>query len=442
MVIFLYILVLLVNVLIIISDIKYKIIPNLYLFRLLLLAIIYFFLKFSDWEHFFYFFLTTFPITFIISFILYYYWIWAAWDAKYLLILSLFNFKTWLIPFLWNIWVIILFYMLFYFFYFYLYKCIFNRAFLLNLIKNIKIDMNDKIMIFFKNTVKWAKIKNNYIYSILKYFFNFLIFFIFIRLFRIEIIEYIQSFHFIRDNIKNYWSYFILWTTIISFYIFVFYRIIFLFLRKIFLGFFWKFIRINNNLFKLINLSIWICLLILIIIFDYYKNGLEVFWKLKLIFTLYLLIYILVKILLYLYKITFQIAEHQFININDLVKWEIVDKDYLLTLFWKQTCLWTWIKNISWINYNNPAEYFVNLENPLDEEDVITLKKIYGIVNEYNWTKNIDYKNINEIKILKTFAFAWYIFLGFLVTIFFKDNFSIKIIEFVFYYFNHHIIHN
>gem|GEM_PF-4420114 len=48
MVIFLYILVLLVNVLIIISDIKYKIIPNLYLFRLLLLAIIYFFLKFSD----------------------------------------------------------------------------------------------------------------------------------------------------------------------------------------------------------------------------------------------------------------------------------------------------------------------------------------------------------------------------------------------------------
>jgi hypothetical protein len=55
--------------------------------------------------------------------------------------------------------------------------------------------------------------------------------------------------------------------------------------------------------------------------------------NLRLIFTYYIILWGIFKILRYSYKVTFQIAEQDFINIKDLKAGEIVDKDFLIKMF-------------------------------------------------------------------------------------------------------------
>ena len=98
------------NYKIVLSDLKYKKIPNKFLGYLLLLIpfyYIYIFFTFPDINYLL--FLWQIILTFIISFILFYFNIWAAWDAKYLLVLSLFIPYIWIVPFIWNIALITIF---------------------------------------------------------------------------------------------------------------------------------------------------------------------------------------------------------------------------------------------------------------------------------------------------------------------------------------------
>jgi len=102
-----------INYKIIISDIKYKKIPNKYLLYLLyLLPLYYSYLIYFNSSFGILLFIIQIILALIISFILYSIWIWSAWDAKYLLVLALFIPDIWIVPLIWNIAIITLIYLL------------------------------------------------------------------------------------------------------------------------------------------------------------------------------------------------------------------------------------------------------------------------------------------------------------------------------------------
>ena len=426
-----------INYKIIISDLKIKKIPNKYLVFLIYLIPLYYLYLFIELNNINYliFFLSILFTTFI-SFILYYFWIWSPWDAKYLLVLSLFIPNIWIIPFIWNIALITLVYLIIYFLYFYIFKIFFNKIYRKSLIKNIIIDHKEKIKIFFSNWIEWQLKKRNIIYKLLKTLIIFLTIFIIIRLSRIYIIE---SF---KDNFSwNNWNSFnlkeffennityILWLwAILTFFIYFIFRRIFSFLFKII------FKNIIGKIFKkdISKKDIWFWFLLIIlfflisfIVYEYKINWEEILNKLYLIFTLYLWFYIIFRILFYSYKLTFSIAENDYINIDELKKWEIIDKEYLIKLFWTQHILWAESKNQNkeWLLYPNPVKYFQNIDNPIDEETANIIKKVYSEVNTYhNKNKTQSFEEKNNIKILKTFAFSYYIFVWFIITFLIQDK--------------------
>lgn len=420
------------NYKIILSDFKSKIIPNkhlLYLIAILPFFYIYLFLSLKS-INFLGFFGTIFLTTFT-SFILYYFWIWSAWDAKYLLVLSLYIPNIWIIPFIWNIAVLTLIYLIFYFLYFYIVKIWFNKRYRKSLIENIITDNKEKMKIFFTNWNAWKIERKTIFYKLLKTIIIFLTIFVILRLSRIYIIDGIREnlLQYETDNlnIKNIFSgylpHIIWWWVILSFLLLFTFRKIY----SLFFKYFIKYLKIDTKKtdmsfkFLLVILS----LLISFIIFEYLKTWTDVLNKLYLIFTLYLWMYIIFKILFYSYKITFHLAENSYIDISNLKPWEIIDKDYLIKLFWTQHILWAKSENQNkdWLLYPNPIKYFQNIDNPVDEETTEIIKKAYSEVNNYHKEiNNGSFEEKKDIKILKTFAFSSYIFVWFLITFLIQDK--------------------
>jgi hypothetical protein len=125
------------------------------------------------------------------------------------------------------------------------------------------------------------------------------------------------------------------------------------------------------------------------------------------------------------------------IDIKDLKVGEIVDKDYLMKMFGTQICLW--YCNPEWedekeerkdkLLYPDPRNYFLWINNPIDEDVVLILKKIYSIVNDEIKKNKSDLQQVYQIKVLKTFAFSGYIFIWFLLTYFLQDKIFKFLIE-------------
>ena len=407
-----------VNYKIIRSDLKFKIIPNKYLSYLLILIpfyYIYIYISFTEINYLM--FLLQIFLTFIISFILYYFWIWAAWDAKYLLVLSLFIPYTWIIPFTWNIAIITLVYLILYFIWFYFWKCIVYKGYAKSLWKQILNDLKEK-WIFYKENKKW----NNF-FIILKWLVIFIIIFVSIRLARIylfnEVFENSNNFSLLKNLIDNYSTYIILAMIII--FIWLIYLSIFIINE------------VKNNIVSILNIKVelvWNIFIFLLfiwlssfIMWEYKINSEEIIESLFRIFSLYLIIYIIFKILLYSYKITFWIAETNHINIEDLKEWDIVDKQFLIKMFWEQSSLWyadtpqekQERKNL--ILFPDPKKYFKNIDRTITKEDSKIIKECYKIVN--NWHKKEKtkwYNQIKQIKTLNTFPFAGYILWWFIIT--------------------------
>lgn len=404
-----------INYKIIISDLKEKKIPNkLLLYLILILPFFYWFLLFSDIHINILNFILQIFLSLIISFILYYFWIWSAWDAKYLLVLSLFIPQIWIIPFIWNIAIITLIYLIWYFLWFYFWKCLFNWKYTKSLYFNIYTDLKDKSVTFLKHW-DWNFYKKIIFFKILKWLLLFLIFFVSIRLARLYLISDIvnsQYYNNFKELFFIYSTYFILIFILIFFAIFYLIRLT---INKI-KDFLAKKIGIKKENFLIDFVLIWILFSILMsfIIYEYIINPSEIKIYLIRIFTLYTGIYRIFKILKYTYKITFQIAETYYVNVDNLKEWDIVDREYLLKMFWEQACLWAYEHD--WILSPNPAKYFQNLENPIDKETKNKLIKIYKIVNKYHKENTKNYEYLYKIKILQTFAFGWYIFIWFLVS--------------------------
>jgi hypothetical protein len=404
-----------INYKIIKSDLKQKKIPNKLLWYLILMSPFFYFYNFyySDINYLFFFF--SIFLTFIISFILYYFWIWAAWDAKYLLVLWLFLVNVWIIPFVWNIALITIIYLLLYFLWFYFWKCIFIKWYSRSLWWNIYNDLKDKSTNFLKHW-DWNFYKKIIFLKIIKLILLFLVIFVSIRLARLYIFADIKwniYYHYLINYLQDY-SYYMIFA-IIWIFIWLIYLVRFLVNKlKLFLS---NTSRIENN-FIIDFILIWILSIALIsfIIYEYFINPGEIKSYLIKIFTIYILFYILFRVLKYAYKITFQIWEQDIINIKDLKEWSIVDRDYLIKMFWEQSSLWAnWNK---WILSPNPKEYFSEIENPIDIKTRNKLIKIYKIVNNYHLKETWTAEN-NSIKILKTFAFGWYIFSWFIISFLF-----------------------
>jgi len=409
------------NYKILVSDLKYKKIPNKYLLYLLALIpfyYIYLFLYFPEINYLF--FLWQIIITFTISFILYIFWIWAAWNAKYLLILSLFLPYIWIIPLIWNIVLLAIIYLILYFIWFYFWKCIIIKWYAKSLIWNIKIDLHEKWENY--SYKKWW----NTFFIILKWLISFLILFVSFRLLRIYVFDSLVTWNsswlsILKEIIEKYNIYLILLFILI--WIWIMY-IVKLLINKFVIDIASKF-KINTNLIWNIFLIVLFIFLISFIYLEFLIAPNQIILSLYKIFTLYIIIYLLFKIIIFSYKITFVVNQSQFINIKDLREWSIIDKSYLINLFWNQKILWASEKDENWnidatikkyILRPNPKKYFKSLFWPLNIKNVNIIKKCYTTVNQYQKLKIKWYKENNKIKILNSISFWIYIFLWFIIT--------------------------
>lgn len=408
------------------SDLKYKIIPNkllLYLLFLIPFYYLYIYNNFPDINYIF--FLLQILFTFIISFILYSFWVWAAWDAKYLLVLSLFIPYIWITPFIWNIAILTILYLFWYFIYFYLAKILFNKKYRKYLFSNIKQNLSVRWSIYKLN--KWWKI----FFTLLKWLVIFLMIFVSIRLTRFYLFN---SFFEESNNINVifkvfeeyniYLIFFLIWAFVWWFYLFR------LFINKISNYISNKF-KINIEKIWNVLISILATLLIGFLIYEFSINSKEISYLLFRIFTLYLWIYIFIQIIIYSYKITFWISETEYIKISELKEWIIIDKKSLNQIIWKQIVLGAF-NNEKWLLYPNPSKYFLGIKNPIDKKDVYKVKKYIKIVNNYYKENIVKWiTEINDIQILKTIPFGYYIFIWFIITFIFKNQIIIFIFNYI-----------
>ncbi len=405
------------NYKIIASDLKNKIIPNKYLWYLLCLVPLYYI-------HIFFFFpevnffllLSQIIFTFLTSFVLYSFWIWAAWDAKYLLVLSLFIPYVWIIPFIGNIALLIITYLLSYFIYFYFGKLVFNKKYRKTLYSSIKNDFKGKWEVYKNN--RWGATYK----IVLKFLLVFLIIFVTIRLSRIYIFKSIlenQSNTLLLKELIEKYNVYILFVWIIVFILWLYVLNIIIHKLK---RFFSKKLKVNTDLIWNIFLLILAWILTSFISYELYNNYQQITQLLAKIFSLYLAVFLIIKSLIYSYRITFWIGETEYLYIDNLRKWDIVDKNFLITILWDQRVLWAH-KNKKWILYPSPKKFFQTIKNPLSWTKAQKIIKLINIVNTY-YEKNPDENvtQITNVKILKTISFAHYILIWFIISSIYDDE--------------------
>jgi len=415
-----------INALIIISDIKKNIIPNKYLLILFILSITYLIACFFMWLKIGWIFFVQIILSFFVAFILYYNSIWSAWDAKYMLVLALYIPKEWIIPFVWNICIVLIMYLFLFCVIFYIWV-LFNKHFRKSLFSNILIDQKDKFNLFVQKE-DWNRHKKvDIILKLLKSAAYFILFFVFVRLFRTEIIDEISRIWYIKNNLKTLGSYLIFWWWILGFYIMFSYRFLFNKIKSLLINIVKYKLKLKIDIpeykLKIINVVVVIILLAWIILYDYMRIWKAVFHQIYLILTLYLAMSLFIRMLMYWYRLTFQIWEQDYISVDKLKIWDVVDIEYLIKLFWTQVVLWYWKKeNISFLK-TEPIKYLKMMDNPINKEWYEDILNIYKTVNSYHKDNDSNYIDNTTIKILKTFAFAPYVFIWFLMTFLYWDSF-------------------
>ena len=423
-----------INFYILSSDFTRKKIPNIGVILLLLLWIFWaisWVLEYSLW------YALWIVINILISFLLFYKNIWSAWDAKYVIALSLFIPAGALIYTLWNIWLITLIYLFLHTIYLYIWKIFLDFTYTKKLWSKIYTDLREKLVTIFiksNDSPLWVR---SILKTLLPLLVWFLIFFTVIRLLRIYLVNsYIEQssnkgsawrWAYLIELIQKYDMYVILWA-IISLYL------IYRFLRgyiSITFSYVCHKVHISEDLWKIIALTLCSIGLIWFIIHEYLRDPIFIADSLILIFTFYIFIWLFIKFLLYVHYVTFQLAEIVYKPIDTLHSWEIVDIPFLIKLFWTQKSLG--YKQDSGAYAPKPEKYFKNITNPINDETVTELKKIYKTVNKYHATKATSwFEKIEAIKIMKTFAFAPYIFTWFMVSLLYQDTFIVEISLFLY----------
>ena len=364
-----------INYKILVQDWKERVIKNKYLFILFLLFIPYFFIWNFDIFNVIYGF---FWILFLVI-TLYSLWIWWAWDAKYLLVLSMYLPEMYIFSFIWNIAIITILLLISFFL-----KNVFIKnnkwAYLHTVI--IK-DVISKKKAFLSDMKFW---RNNMIFNLLNGLNTFFLIFIVIRLLRISLIEK-YGYLFIQNGQPQ----------VVLIILLIFFSIIlFLLLRKMF-QYANKQISAHTNFISSEIQSIWNIIFFIItsalLYLDFLNNKDTFFEQMYRIFTLYLFIYIIVKICIYIYIKSFIDMERKTIHISKLQVGDTLDKQ-----FYQER-----IQNISERNLFH--------RNMKEVEDVENMKALV--------LKN--YPEASQIVISQTFAFSIVVFTWFITT-FIYDN--------------------
>ena len=186
--------------------------------------------------------------------------------------------------------------------------------------------------------------------------------------------------------------------------------------------------NLKINLSIVWNIFLWILFVFLVsfIVFEFQKSPEEISKYLVKIFTLYIVIYIFVKIIFYWYKTSFIWNEKKTILLKDLKESDYLDIQCLDKIFYFRNEKWEeWFKEL----YNKAIIW--------NNFDIKNLKILIRISNNYDKRirKLEKERLINSVTVIKTFSFAPYILLGFIVTFIFWNKiiifFLIKIIEFL-----------
>lgn len=383
----------LINFLIIQKDIQDKIIPNKYLIYLCLLSIPMILIWWINFSVFWL--LFSLIVTFIISFILYYFWVWSAWDAKYLLVLLLFIPQIWIFYFASNVIIATIIYLCIHFSFLLIIKWIFiwkrEELFVHQIFNSIWEEHCIPILNFFKNPhIVWFLKAINTINV-------FLSIFVLVRLSRFLVLDSVEV-GTSTEFQEQYMIYIILWMMIFILLSMFWVRILW-----------WKIVQFISEKKWYSTLSINIfwsnILFILVAIFIYYDYKLDpdaLIANMKIIFTFYIAIFILVRCLMYLYKFTFIEMEKKPIKVKDLKEGDIIYKKFLVkTLLPLIDWLWT-------DEFKKEREIIEGIKNKLTKKEVKALKKVYK-----------TFSTGSNIAIIDTFAFSPYIFIGFLISVYF-----------------------
>lgn len=411
------------NSYIIFQDISKKKIPNIWILLLLILGIFgAIFFENVSLEYF-----SSFLLILLWSFLCFYFWLWGAGDAKYILVLSLFLPGKESIILLGNIAGITLFFLSLHVFHMYFVKCIYLPEYRKSLWENMSLDISQKWKIYSQKkslSFEWITLLREWG----KIIFLFLLVFTSFRLLRMYIIDLYgqantqetqgQNFPFIIELMIDH-------GVIVIGIIFV--ALIF-FLRTLRKYFMYYSQKITEKVWfsqkKIYRVFFWIFtfLFFIFLFYEYKKDPFELQEHLIHIFTFSLFLWMFIKILLYLYYITFQLQEIIYKPIDDLSTWDIVDIPFLIQIFGTQFILWYQNENGKYSP--DPKIFFEKIENPLNQESVQNLQDIYSTVNEYHLTHQTPgFDILHGIKTLKTFSFGPYIGLWACITLIFWDYF-------------------
>lgn len=377
------------------TDIKEKRIPNRYL--LFLLCIIPFWYVYGWYFGYFsevhlWVFILQIIVTIVVWFIIYSFWKWWAGDAKYLIVLALFIPHIGIISFIFSIAVITIVYLLWYFLWFWFGPNLWNTQRRKDLYKSLWKMKKDQ----FSTKNKYKRKKDIFI-ALLVYTNIFLVFFIIIRLIRFEIIAFLEAkyntsiWEILMNQIYNQtiWIIIIAWSLVIWIIL----------IRRHVIPYYKSKISPKVNWYIIVCISI--CLIIFLL-YEYYKSRDEIVSKMLLILTIYLWITIMVKALLFAYKITFVTKEEYIIDIKYLKEWMLVNKKFLMN---------NWVKNVFFESKNIKPE-------EIDTTNVAYLKKIYRDFNKFHAEqKTKDFMPHKFIKINNVISFGIYIYVGFLQVI-------------------------
>lgn len=423
-----------INYKIIKTDITEKRIPNIFLKYLLYLILpIYIYLAY--YGYFSNLFLLHFFIEIIIALIicltLFYFWIWGAWDAKYLLVLSLFIPYIGIIPLVWNIALVVILYSLLFIIWWFFIKIIIN--------KKHRGQLSDMLI----QDLKWKwieyvskKLKNSYIKMLSRTISSFLLLFATFKFIKIYSWFYIISqWAWGIEKILSLEKYMI-YATVLSIWLLIWWLI---YLYKMLAYRIEKSNKNYKSTFFLITLIIFIGF----ISHGLYTNPHELVADLYKISTFYLILYILIKSSIYIYKLGFAASDEKIIQIDKLSPWDQIDKKYLRSFFRIQfdlrgTPYEKEMKTMTPISFFwdvDTYDYVDNLSKNLNKQEVEEIKSIYQKMNTLHLKrKTTNFQHFDTIKIINSLAFAPYIFLGFITTVLFGNTILLYVALSVFHF--------
>jgi len=382
-----------INWQIIYSDYHKRIIPNKRLFQLLWVLPFWLYFVTWLWDGSYTSIWIQFSLSIIITFLLYFFQIWWAGDAKYLLVLSFFLPSYNIIAFVGNIAIITLWILGIYFIYFYAVKS--HRS------SSIKEHIRETFTL-----KKWWLLKN-YGNKVLV----FLTIFTCIRVWREYFLKYIadqqeawkklQVLEQIYELLGP--SYLIVLSIGLTIGILILWNIWLQYIIRIL----WKY-NYNVEKCKLILLYSSTIALASFIAYELYMQPKEVGKMLFIIFTLYLAIVIVVKLIRVLLEISFSWWEKYLVSTNSLKPWTTIDHKHMYSVLQYKK------KLVDQFNYDLKTKI-------LDQESISKLQKIIKYVNISVKKNKKDEDTIENVMVIKTTPYGVYIFLGFIVTFFLHD---------------------